>query len=495
MRDRTRSRAATLLLALLVAPGWRLAPFASDETGTRAVAIAEDGRAAAGDGRGVWLADAAGRARRIDLAGAVRDLAFASDGALWIASEAGLHVWRDERLSLRTPTPGDLARDAARLATDGALVAVATAAGIFFSDDGARFDRIEVPLGESVASGVAIERAATGLATLWIATERGLWRAPAQAGARAERVVLDPDLRPALDVAARGDRVIVLGAGWIAARRPDGSFAVHRVVLPPGTTPQRVAASEAGVWIATERGVLAAEAPDAPFARVAAPAGTAVAWDVAVANGTVLAATSRGVLRGAAEATPARVGTTAAPASCDPPIVAVQRAALAYLKLGGDPAAAMRRGVRIRGLLPIVSLDLSRDRAHADGRFEDQAYISSDYRQLSDRDRTRASDEEIELRLTWDLGDAAYNDEQVDVSTEARRLIELRDDVLDELNQTYFDRQRALAAAAAFDPASPDAARESLRAAELAAGLDAWTDGWFGRAAEACGALASSPPR
>jgi hypothetical protein len=182
-------------------------------------------------------------------------------------------------------------------------------------------------------------------------------------------------------------------------------------------------------------------------------------------------------------------------ASCDPPIVAVQRAALAYLKLGGDPAAAMRRGVRIRGLLPIVSLDLSRDRAHADGRFEDQAYISSDYRQLSDRDRTRASDEEIELRLTWDLGDAAYNDEQVDVSTEARRLIELRDDVLDELNQTYFDRQRALAAAAAFDPASPDAARESLRAAELAAGLDAWTDGWFGRAAEACGALASSPPR
>ena len=61
-------------------------------------------------------------------------------------------------------------------------------------------------------------------------------------------------------------------------------------------------------------------------------------------------------------------------------------------------------------------------------------------------------------------------------------MIELRDDVLDEITQLYFERQRvrrALAAAVSDDPAERE--RLALRAAELAAGLDAWTGGWFTR--------------
>ncbi|MCG8591087.1 MAG: hypothetical protein MJE66_17480, partial [Proteobacteria bacterium] len=68
-----------------------------------------------------------------------------------------------------------------------------------------------------------------------------------------------------------------------------------------------------------------------------------------------------------------------------------------------------------------------------------------------------------------------------------------RDDVLDEVNQLYFERQRALAERAARPPGDPEAARLELRARELAAGLDAWTGGWFGRALRTEGASIQVP--
>jgi hypothetical protein len=52
------------------------------------------------------------------------------------------------------------------------------------------------------------------------------------------------------------------------------------------------------------------------------------------------------------------------------------------------------------------------------------------------------------------------------------------------LTQLYFDRRRALLALDAHaDKGSPEAVALRLRAEELAAGLDAWTGGWFSRAA------------
>jgi hypothetical protein len=83
--------------------------------------------------------------------------------------------------------------------------------------------------------------------------------------------------------------------------------------------------------------------------------------------------------------------------------------------------------------------------------------------------------------LRWDLGSLAFDPELVDVSREAREVIELRDDVLDEVNQLYYERRRVLADLGALAPEAPEAERLRLRAAELGAGLDAWTGGWFGR--------------
>jgi hypothetical protein len=62
-------------------------------------------------------------------------------------------------------------------------------------------------------------------------------------------------------------------------------------------------------------------------------------------------------------------------------------------------------------------------------------------------------------------------------------VIKLRDDVLDEVTQLYFERRRVMVELFARPDAPPaEKLRLRLRAAELAAGIDAWTGGWFARA-------------
>ena len=64
------------------------------------------------------------------------------------------------------------------------------------------------------------------------------------------------------------------------------------------------------------------------------------------------------------------------------------------------------------------------------------------------------------------------------------------------LTQLYFDRRRALLALDSQpDKQTPEAELLRLRAEELAAGLDAWTGGWFSAAlgAEADSSAGCSP--
>src|SRR5690606_17113226 len=91
--------------------------------GLLALAVGPGGARAAGDARGLLLAGPGPDAtwRRIPLRGAVHDLAFAPDGALWVASEEGLFRFAGERLAARPPAPGDAARAALRVALHGGI--------------------------------------------------------------------------------------------------------------------------------------------------------------------------------------------------------------------------------------------------------------------------------------------------------------------------------------------------------------------------------------
>jgi hypothetical protein len=209
----------------------------------------------------------------------------------------------------------------------------------------------------------------------------------------------------------------------------------------------------------------------------------------AAGGGEVLfAAVSAGVLVGR----PAPAPTAAAPPRGaaqvplaippGPAIERVHRAALRYLGLERSRMEALRRGSQRRAWWPIVV-------ARAAGQWDDsrntdydQSFSSGATHDLTDRGHDRGDEFDVSLSLSWDLGGIAYEPESIDVSRETREVIELRDDVLDEITQLYFERRRVLAELGALGgPPAAEQRRLRLRADEFAAGIDAWTGGWFSR--------------
>jgi len=491
---KARSLAMALLLWLLELPAgaesWRIDAAPVRAEGASAVAVAPDGRWAVGDARGVALRGRDGRWLRFGLHGSVRDLAFAADGALWIAAEEGLLRFDGQRAEARDPAPGEAGGAAQRLAIRGPLIAVATDGGVYWSRDGRRFERVDGPFGDGPASGLAWE-AKGSATTLWIAAERGLLRAsiPSDGPAsrvRAEPIELPAAVRPALDVQVDERGVAVLGPDGLAERETSEEWRLHRLALPPGAVPARVLVAADAIWIATDRGLVAASGPAGPWRRASSPAGATPVSDLARDGDHLLAASQRGLLVGQLRPPGDPIALWPGAAACDPPIVQVHRAALASQGLGADRVARMWSGVRQRALLPVVTLDGSLGRSGGHTRSWDQTYVSGGTRDLYDRDLDDSHKRDISIRLIWDLGAAVFSDDEIDISNEERHVIALRDDVLDEVNQLYFDRRRALEAAAAAPAGSPEAASARLRADELGAGLDGWTGGWFGAAAAHC---------
>jgi hypothetical protein len=179
----------------------------------------------------------------------------------------------------------------------------------------------------------------------------------------------------------------------------------------------------------------------------------------------------------------------------DPPIEEVHRAAVRHLGLDGSLVEALRRGVERRGWWPLVTVRAGAGWDHSRSTDHDEAFLSGDTRRLVDRDFDRGDDYDVSLAMTWDLGDVAYNPESIDVSREAREVIELRDDVLDEITQLYFERRAVLSALnAPLAMPTVESQRLNLRADELAAGIDAWTGGWFAAQVLEPAPLSAVPP-
>jgi hypothetical protein len=180
-------------------------------------------------------------------------------------------------------------------------------------------------------------------------------------------------------------------------------------------------------------------------------------------------------------------------------VQAVHAAALRYLALGPERLRSLQRGVDRRGWLPVLELRGGAGRGRTVRIDRDQVLSSGLQHELLDRQLDRGSDYDAGIALAWDLGDLAYHPESIDVSHEAREVIELRDEVLDEVTQLYYERRRVLLALRQGGVDDAELARLRLRADELAAGLDAWTGGFFSRhvppLAPASAAALDSPPR
>lgn len=426
--------------------------------------------------------------------GPVADLAFLDDGSLLVATGQGLYrVERDGR-TRREPLQSDAdVRVVSRLDAARGLAVAATDAGVFVREPDAQWRRVRVLPSAAVAV-VALRPRGADL-ELWSVMDGELWIAGLHPGASvswrfAQRVPLPVahDSDGAVDVAfdlPGADAVLVFPTRF-AVRSAEGDWRSMRPALPPGARATRIARAFSRLWLATDHGLLSARQLAGPWRRAASPVGSLPVIGL-VGGATLAVATHRGVL--VAEwgvPVPARVASATPPGpgarSDVPPIGVLQRAALLRQGLEPERIADLRRRVSRRGLWPQLRVTLGYKDQRGRGIDDNQTFTYDALHSLHDVSRDRAHDLDAELSLTWDLGDAVYNPDEVDVSREARSVIALRDDVLDEVTQLYFERQRVMARLRSAAPDDPERGALALRAAELAAGLDAWTGGAFTRA-------------
>jgi len=373
------------------------------------------------------------------------------------------------------------------------VILVATEGGAFLSLDAERWRGVAgLPSGAVTAA--ALRARGTGLEG-YVLVRGGLYRIEVER--REGEIVASRARREAAAVSGRDEPIDVIAglagadlallypAALALREARTGEWRVVRTALPPGAVAQRVGEGLGRLWLATDRGLLEATDPAGPWRRLALASGSREAVAFFAASGSVHAAIGEAIY----SAGPARrplPRALLAELPVDPPIERVHRAALDYLGLGPSRIEAMRRGVGRRGWLPKLVLTGAATRDRDRGTDVDEVVTSGSFYRLVDQDEGRARDGALSLAFTWELGDLFYHPEEIDVSREAREVIELRDDVLDEITQLYFERRRVLLElAAARTP--EEALRLRLRAAELAAGIDAWTGGWFSGALREAG--------
>jgi hypothetical protein len=166
----------------------------------------------------------------------------------------------------------------------------------------------------------------------------------------------------------------------------------------------------------------------------------------------------------------------------DPPLEEIRRRAFERAGLSARRSAELWSGLRHRAYWPDLELRFGVDFDRDDQRDSDEAFVSGLTRHLRDSRSDRGESYEGSIVLDWDLGGLAYPADSVDLSRELRQIVSLRDDVADELNQLYFERQRLRASLDRPSELAPEEAeRLHWRAREIDAGLDAWTGGWVAR--------------
>ncbi len=124
--------------------------------------------------------------------------------------------------------------------------------------------------------------------------------------------------------------------------------------------------------------------------------------------------------------------------------------------------------------------DYELERAREQGLRQTRTTDSYGERFQESKQLTLRDDKQWGLALRWDLGDFLYNREQLRISTEARRLVELRQDVVEQVTLYYFDRRTARIDMILNPPADPYSRVEMLlQIQQLDASLDAMTGGYF----------------
>lgn len=158
----------------------------------------------------------------------------------------------------------------------------------------------------------------------------------------------------------------------------------------------------------------------------------------------------------------------------EPTILELHQAAIRYAEVSPNKITSWRRQAALKALLPQVSVgyDRSVDSTLSAPSGSRTTYI------IGPDDESYGFD----FSVKWDLGDLVYNDDQTSIDSRSKLMVQLRNDVLDKLNQAYFERKRLQTELTKYpDKTSPTYHERQLKIEELTAQIDALTGGYLSR--------------
>ncbi|MCX5707506.1 MAG: hypothetical protein NTY14_00765 [Candidatus Omnitrophica bacterium] len=161
----------------------------------------------------------------------------------------------------------------------------------------------------------------------------------------------------------------------------------------------------------------------------------------------------------------------------EPEIAAVQQAAMKFAEVEPEKIRQWRIKAAKKAWLPQISLGLNRDTTDL-WHWES----GSTTKELDDDLRRGRDSLDWDVRLSWNLGDLVWSDDQTSIDVRSRLTVQLRNDILDEVTKIYFERIRLKTELNALDIWDKNKIRDKeLRILELNAYLDALTGGYFSR--------------
>lgn len=157
----------------------------------------------------------------------------------------------------------------------------------------------------------------------------------------------------------------------------------------------------------------------------------------------------------------------------EPSIREVQEAAMRYALVADDVLNGYQTSAKWTKLLPRTRVRYREDKDDNTG--VDVNEVGERDLSLDDQRNTN-----YEMQLEWRFDEMLMGPTRIQAIRETSRLVQLRDDILDEATKLYFDRRRVQVDIAMNPPGDPKArVAKELRLEELTANLDGLTGGWF----------------
>ncbi|MDD5098020.1 MAG: hypothetical protein PHU59_06020 [Candidatus Omnitrophica bacterium] len=161
----------------------------------------------------------------------------------------------------------------------------------------------------------------------------------------------------------------------------------------------------------------------------------------------------------------------------EPKIKDVQLAAIKFAEVSPEKISQWRKQATLKAALPQLSMAAGRNTTDLWHWETGSSAVGQSGDDLLRRGRDSI---DWDVTLSWDLGELIWNNDQTSIDVRSKLMVELRNDILDQVNKLYFERLRVKSELdnLAIEDRNKRFDKE-LKVEELTASLDALTAGYY----------------